>query len=70
MFNSTCVTHLLHAEAFGFVEANEWEEVGRKSGKETRILDRHHSGPGTLLGNPDASRSRRQRLLDRKLTSS
>lgn len=59
MFNSTCVTHLLRAEAFDFVKANEWEEVGRNSGKETRILDVHHSGPGTLLGNTDTSRSRR-----------
>lgn len=59
MFNFTCVTHLLHAEAFGFVKADEWEEVGRNSEKEMRILDIHHSGPGTLLGSPDTSRSRR-----------
>lgn len=57
MFNSTYVTHLLHVEAFGFVKANEREGMGRNTGKETRILD-HHSEPGTLLGNPDASRSR------------
>jgi len=59
MFKSTCVTHLFHAETFGFVKADKWKEVGRNGGKEMRILDVHHSGPGTLLGNTNTSRSRR-----------
>lgn len=61
MFNSTCVTHLLHTEAFGF-KTKEWEEMGRNRGKETMIL-------GTLLGNQDASRSRRLWILDGNLAT-
>lgn len=53
MFNSPCVTHLLHTEGFDLVKTKEWEEMGRNSGKEIMIL-------GTLLGNPDESRSWRQ----------